>query len=224
MRPLTWRRLAWGIAAAIAITALIAGESIFYDRFRPPPVEARLPQKPEAPPDLAKFRDDFTAGLDALRRRDGDEAARRLGSFEFRGRDVEEYRLYYLAAAHELRKDAVRQRNALAALSRRDTGCVCSDAAAMKLASLYANRGDWGHAATMAHQGALRSTASPFVARVEWEAVESQLYRGDVAGALDSARAVVIRAPAAPESIPALAAIRSLEGLPEGAASGSHGA
>src|ERR1700737_4013907 len=64
--------------------------------------EAELPAKTEAPPDLAKLRDRFVAGLDALQHDDGPAAVRHFSSFDFGSRAVEQYRLYFLANGHEL--------------------------------------------------------------------------------------------------------------------------
>src|SRR5207253_4255487 len=59
----------------------------------------------KAPPDLEKLRSAFTSGVDALRRGDGAAAVKDLGSFTFGSRAVEEYRLWYLANAHQLDAD-----------------------------------------------------------------------------------------------------------------------
>src|SRR5439155_1817 len=80
--------------------------------------------KPEAPPDLEKLRSAFTSGVDALRRGDGAAAVKHLGSFTFGSRAVEEYRLWYLANAHQLDADRNAARRTLAGLWERTEGAV----------------------------------------------------------------------------------------------------
>src|SRR5436309_1135400 len=95
----------------ISITALAAigliAIGIYY--FVPIPTahrERHVRAKPEAPPDLAKLRDVYTAGADALQRGDGPDAVKHLSSFRFGTRAVEQYRLYLLANGYQLARDA----------------------------------------------------------------------------------------------------------------------
>ncbi|HYM61058.1 MAG TPA: hypothetical protein VEZ11_09215, partial [Thermoanaerobaculia bacterium] len=57
-----------------------------------PELQPVAAHKPEAPPDLEKLRERFTAGVDALQRGDGVAAVRILSSVDFGSRAVEQYR------------------------------------------------------------------------------------------------------------------------------------
>src|SRR6185369_6660937 len=78
--------------------------------------EKRVVAKPEAPPDLAKLRDVYSAGLEALQRGDGPDAVKHFSSFHFGSRAVEQYRLYLLANGHQVAGDRKSARVALAQL------------------------------------------------------------------------------------------------------------
>jgi soluble lytic murein transglycosylase-like protein len=173
------------------------------------------PKKTEAPPDLEKLRNTFTAGLDAVRKNDGATAVQQFSSFSFGSRHVEQYRLYYLARGHELAKSAGAERAVLASLRAKNPTLVVWPDAAARLANLYADAGDWPHAASAAVSVAVHSDSAPdAAAAARWQAFESRLYDGDVTGALVAAREVVVKNPASPQAANALAAIRSIEGLP----------
>src|SRR5438094_6306160 len=94
------------IAICVALTPVVGALSVyFYFQRRALHREVLAPPKPEAPPDLEKLRPAFTSGLDALRRGDGPAAVRHFSSFKFGRRAVEEYRLYFLASAFQLKGD-----------------------------------------------------------------------------------------------------------------------
>ena len=61
----------------------------------------------------------LAAGVVALHNGNGTEAVRRLSSFDFGSRAVEEYRLYYLANGHQLTQNIPGARQTLAQLWRR---------------------------------------------------------------------------------------------------------
>src|SRR5436305_14288288 len=99
-------RRGWVIAVvAVLVPVLIVVGVVRLRQMRVHHREFVVPAKPEAPPDLEKLRPEFTAGLDAIRRRDGAEAVKQLASFHFGQRAVDEYRKYYLANAYQLAKD-----------------------------------------------------------------------------------------------------------------------
>src|SRR3977135_2730347 len=97
------------VAVLVPVMALITVLFVWPHRARN--LESVVPEKPEAPPDLEKLRPTFDAGLEAMRRGDGAEAARQFSSFTFGKRAVDEYRLYYLANACQLAGDRVRARS-----------------------------------------------------------------------------------------------------------------
>src|SRR5205807_6559953 len=110
-------RRRWLAAAASLVVLSLAGLGVWlYLREHAAQHERYVPPKPEAPPDLAKLRPAYTAGLDALRHKDAAAAIQQLGSFTFGGRVVEEYRLFHLAKAFELAKNAAARRVILAQL------------------------------------------------------------------------------------------------------------
>src|SRR5947209_1651874 len=99
-------RRGWVIAVAAVLAPLLIVISVLRLRqTREHHREHVVPAKPEAPPDLEKLRPAFTAGVDAIHRRDGAEAVKQLSSFHFGKRAVDEYRMYYLAGAYQLSKD-----------------------------------------------------------------------------------------------------------------------
>ncbi|HWS72607.1 MAG TPA: lytic transglycosylase domain-containing protein, partial [Thermoanaerobaculia bacterium] len=207
------------ISIVVAIAAVIGGSLWFV--LRPSARSLReekheeAPRKTEAPPDLEKLRNTFTAGVEAIRKNDGAAAVQQFSSFSFGSRHVEQYRLYYLARGHELAKNATAERVTLASLRAKNPTLVVWPDAAAKLANLYANAGDWPRAANTAVSVAVNGDTAPDAAAVaRWQAFESRLYDGDLSGALVAAREVVVKNPASPQAVTALAAIRSIEGLP----------
>jgi hypothetical protein len=88
------------VPVMLGVTVLLVRR--FWKRNR----EFVVPAVPEAPPDLAKLRPSFDAGLDAILRGDGAEAVSQLSSFTFGKRAVDQYRRYYLANACQLAGDA----------------------------------------------------------------------------------------------------------------------
>ena len=207
------------ISIVVALAALIGGGLWFF--LRPSARSTRdekreeAPKKTEAPPDLEKLRNTFTAGLDAIRKNDGANAVQQFSSFSFGSRHVEQYRLYYLARGHELAKNPVAERVTLAQLRAKNPTLVAWPDAAAKLANLYADAGDWRSAANTAVSVAVHGDVPTDVAAAaRWQAFESRLYEGDLSGALVAARELVVKSPGSPQAATALAAIRSIEGLP----------
>jgi soluble lytic murein transglycosylase-like protein len=209
MRSLPRRWLAVAISVPIVLGLLIVGARRFFPRYRNPPSETRAPQKPEAPPDLAKLRDRFTSALDALHKDNGATAAKELASFNFGARAVEEYRLYYLAKAYGASKQDDLARITFAKLIESHPRMALADDAGTSLGQLYASGGDWLHAGD-----AYSATAT---AAAQWGAVETHFYRGDIGGAFEAARDIIINEPNSDQAAQALAFVRTMSGLPEGA-------
>jgi len=177
--------------------------------------EATAPEKPQAPPDLQKLRAAYIAGVQALQKDDGAEAVRQLSSFDFGSRAVEEYRLYYLANAHELSGNAAAARLTLAKLWRRSPRLIHANDAGFHLANLYASAGDAAQSADV-YAAIARNAAVPTVAAsARWNATGQFLRAGDVAGALFSAREIFIHYPRSDQAKDAETLVRALLGLGE---------
>jgi soluble lytic murein transglycosylase-like protein len=207
----------WIVAAVVVLVAigLTIGRAIYIHSRGLRKREAGAPHKPEAPPDLAKLRDRFLAGLDAIHKKDGVKAAEAFAGFTFGSRAVEEYRLYYLGRAYELANDHAAARRALGALWQRDARAVIIDDAGQRLAAFVAETGDFAHAARIDDVLAARTDVSATAAAARWSAIESHFVGGDVAAILDAARATAIESPRAPQVADALAVARTISGVPE---------
>lgn len=208
----------WLIAAFVAIVPVAIALTVV---FVLQPTIARdekiVAPKPEAPPDLAKLRPTFTAGMDALRRGDGHAAVKHFGSFTFGSRAVEQYRLYFLAQAHELAGDQVAARRTLAGLWSRSPQLVGWDDLGNRLATKYADSGDQERAFAVASRVADRSDAPAVAATARWQEVQTALVAGDVAAALHAARLIAIRNPRASQAADAIEIVRTLTGTPANA-------
>ena len=205
-----------GILAAVLIPVVIGlliGGGYFYytHREKPVPREAARP-KPEAPPDLEKLRASFIAGIDAVNRRDGAAGVKQLAAFTFKQRAVEEYRLWYLARAHELAGDADAARATLAQLWERSPKMAARDEAGQKLGSFYAGRADWRRAADV-YSDVATSPDPKNSATARWSYIESRFAQGDVASMMFAARNIAIKSPKATEAGAAVAVVRALSGL-----------
>lgn len=201
------------IAAALAIGfTIIGGYRWLMPSSRERHRESQPAPKPEAPPDLARLRGQYTSAVEALDRHDGRDAVKHLISFDFGRRAVEEYRLWLLANAHQLNGETGAQRATLATLWNRNPQMVVWPDAGTKLAALYADAGDFASAARVASSVASRSEDADVAARARWQAVQASFAAGDLSGALESARLIVIKTPGAAEAAPAIAFVRSVSG------------
>jgi soluble lytic murein transglycosylase-like protein len=175
--------------------------------------EAGLPSKPQAPPDLQKLRDTFASGMQALAHDDGAEAVKQFGSFDFGSRQVEEYRLYYLANSYQLAGNGGAARATFAKLWNRSPRMIHANDVAFSLASFYGAHGDWDREGEVYAALARRAdTPAPVAAAARLSAARARLNEGDVAGALYMARSIVIHNPRADEAKDALAIVRTLTG------------
>ncbi|HWW61633.1 MAG TPA: hypothetical protein VN181_09715, partial [Thermoanaerobaculia bacterium] len=211
------RRRLTVVILAVALFAVLAGGVFLLQRKTESPEEPALASKPQAPPDLEKFRDAFTAGIAALKRDDGAEAVKQLASFDFGPRAVEQYRLYHLANGHRLAGNAPAARATLAKLWRRKPAMVVYPDAALQLGNLYAAGDDWDHAADV--YASLAHRADPPVAgTARWNLVEARFVDGDPAAMFDAARALTVHSPRAPNADDAIAVFRALTSVPDGQA------
>lgn len=209
----------WIIAAFVATLPLAIALIILFALQPTAAREERLvAPKPEAPPDLEKLRPTFTAGLDALRRGDGHTAVKHFGAFTFGNRAVEQYRLYFLAQAHDMAGDAVAARRTIAGLWARSPKLVGWDDIGNRLATKYADAGDAHHAYAVAANIAERTDAPPVAASARWQCIQSALVAGDVAAALDAARRIAIQSPRATQAADAIEIVRAITGIPPNAA------
>ena len=204
------------VAAILPLAAVIA--LLLYQPELAPPAEITQGPKPEAPPDLEKLRPVFQAGIAALAKRDGAEAVRQLGSFTFGVRAVEEYRLYFLAQAHDIAGDAVAARRSYAGVWDRSPRLVAADDIGLRLASAYANGGDWLNATAVAVAAGTRSNIPAAAAAARWRAMQAAFAGGDIDAVLDQAYRIAVKSPRAPQAADALEAIRTITGTPPGGA------
>src|ERR1700686_4251231 len=170
----------WFVAVTLLVVAalLVVGVLVYLQRGIPGR-ETYVPPKPIAPPDLAKLRPAFMAGLDALQHKDGGAAVKQLSSFTFGNRVVEAYRLFYLARAYELAGDALARRLTLALLWEEDLKLAVRDDVGAALGGLHENAGDWNSAAVVYGALATHATASAVAAPARWHAVEAGFASGD---------------------------------------------
>lgn len=209
-------RRGWVIAAVallVAVPLLVVGIRTLLHEWIPAP-ETYVPPKPVAPPDLAHFRPAFTAGLDALLRKDGARAVKQLRSFTFGSRAVEDYRLFYLARAYELAGDAVARRLTLARLWEDGQGLAVRDEAGAALGALYETAGDWNGAASVYGALASSTTAPASAGPARWRTVEASFATGDLASLLYTARRLVIANPIQEQAGGAIGVVRSLTAVP----------
>jgi soluble lytic murein transglycosylase-like protein len=207
-----------GFAATIAFVLLLAGGLTFYltrgGVAAPADEEPEVAVEAEAPPDLAKLREPYAAGLAALNRNDGAGAVRHFQSFTFGPRSVEEYRLYYLANGHQLTGDATAARVTLARLWRREPRMLYRNDIGFNLASLYETAGDLERSADVYAALARRAEVTEVAANARWRAALTRLRAGDISAALYNARVILIDHPASAEAKEAGALVRALSGLP----------
>jgi len=173
--------------------------------------------KPEAPPDLAKLRDVYSAGLDALQRGDGADAIKHFSSFHFGSRAAEQYRLYLLANGYQLTRDRKSARMTLARLWSTTPKLVYWEDAAFNLGGLYRGVADWDRSADVYGGIAVRSETPSVTATARWNTIEDRFIRGDVDAVLFAARNIAIKSPRAAQSGDALDVVRTLSALPKDA-------
>ncbi|MEA2325751.1 MAG: soluble lytic murein transglycosylase [Thermoanaerobaculia bacterium] len=206
-------RRGWVVAvAAVLVPLLFVVGVLRFGRARAHQEEYVVHAKPEAPPDLEKLRPAFTAGLDAIQRRDGAEAVKQLSSFHFGKRAVDEYRVYYLANAYQLAKDSARARATLADLLSHHPAFVHLADAGLNLGGLYAAIADWRHAADAYAGVAANAGDSNVAAGARWSAVDARFARGDIAGVLYDARTIAIKNPRSDQAIHAIELTRAITG------------
>jgi soluble lytic murein transglycosylase-like protein/tetratricopeptide (TPR) repeat protein len=215
MAVLAFHRKWFLIATATVVVAAMLVSTV-YLLWRPPDeqfVEER--GEPEAPPDLANLRDRFIAGAEAVLRKDGREAVQQLASFHFGSRNVEEYRLYYLAGGYELTGNRKAARATLDKLWRRKPRLIHAEEALFNLAGMHVRAGAWSDAAAV-YQGIARHTENSAIAgTARWREIETSLAVGDISAARTAAVAMTVHSPNAPETVKAIELVRSLDELKE---------
>ena len=215
---LQWFRRRAFLSVVLVVVLAGAGAAAFYFTRDRLPDESDAedrdvpPAKPQAPPDLQKLRGAYTAGVQALQNDDADEAVRRLSSFDFGSRAVEEYRLYYLANAHELAGNTNAARTTLAQLWRRSPRLIHANDAGFHLAGLYAAAGDASRSADVYAAIARNASVPTVAASARWNAVGQYLRAGDIAGALFNARDIFIHHPRSDNADDAAELVTALTG------------
>ncbi len=168
----------------------------------------------EVPPDLAPLRAQFLEGIDALHNGDAAEAVRLLDSLTFGSRKVEQYRLYFLATAHQLAENSPRARQALASMWNLSPELVYWQDAGFTLASLYASEGNYAAAAEVYRDIAARSEHPEVAATARKESIRAKFYSGDPAGAWLAAREIVVESPRTSEVRSAVMLVSGLSNPP----------
>lgn len=210
-----FRRKAFFIVVLVVVLAGLGAATFYFTRGRVTAGEGGPPEKPQAPSDLQNVRAVYAAGVEALQHDDGAEAVRQLSSFNFGSRAVEEYRLYYLANAHELNGNETAARVTLATLWRRTPRLIRANDAGFHLAGLYAAAGSPSRSAVVYIALAQRASVPAVAAAARWSAVGQFLRAGDVAGALYNARSIVIHHPRSEQAEDAAMLVRALTGAAE---------
>jgi len=175
--------------------------------------EAARPAEVPAPPELARYREHFMAGVQALERDDAAEAERELDAFSFGSRPVEEYRLYHLSQALKQQGKGDAARKALVALWRREPRLVYWPEAALELSELYESRGSFRESARVLRNGSDRASNPLLASRMRTKLIESSFYSGDPAMMFLAAKKVVVGSPRSPEVSAAANLMRSMIGL-----------
>jgi soluble lytic murein transglycosylase-like protein len=208
-------RRKWVVAAVTIplIAAIVVLTVLYYSRAEQRRAEGPPPAKPEAPPDLAKLREKYTAGVDAILRNDPASAVRYLSSFTFGPRAVEEYRLYYLAGGQRLSGSLSAARVSLTHLWSRNPRMVFADDAGLELAGMQAAAGDAIDSALVYDHIAERTDNSGVAAIARWNEFQQRMAAGDIAGAVRAVRRIVVASPRSPQVADAIAVLRSVWSL-----------
>ncbi|HEX6179555.1 MAG TPA: lytic transglycosylase domain-containing protein [Thermoanaerobaculia bacterium] len=208
-----WILLAGALAGLAAVAVVIFLGTRVTEQRREAREQAES-ATPEAPPDLEKLRGVFHAGVAALGRNDGAEAARQLASFDFGSRAVEEYRLYYLANAYTMSNQRAQARRTLARLWRRQPAFVHATETGFNLANIHLEAGSLRAAAAVYQQIGARTDAPAVAATARWQELEARFATGDLAAVFDAARLITIRSPRAPQAGDAIEVMRTLSSTP----------
>lgn len=201
------------IAASVVAVLAMAGFFVVRARARRMQRLVVLPGRPEAPPDLEKLRNAFSAGVEAVQRNDGPNAIKHLSLINFGPRAVEEYRLYYLASGYQLAGQRTGARTTLTKLWRRDPKLIYATEAGFDLGNLHTAAGSFNQARETYRQLARKTDSSAQAASARWLELENSFIAGDVASVLESARLIPIRSPLSPQASAAIAVVRSVAGL-----------
>ncbi len=165
-----------------------------------------------APRDLAEWRDEYAAGVDAIGRNDGVTAVRNLSSFDFGDRAVEEYRLYNLSTAYQLQGDQHSARITLARLWRRKPALIYRDDVAFNLAALYVSSGRYREASDVYGVLATKGGSPSVEAAARTEFIESKFYMNDPGGMILAARKLLVENPGEAPSAQGSAILRGFAG------------
>lgn len=203
------------IAALILLLGGVLALMEWQERVRPyaTAAEGAPAPAPDAPPDLEEHAAAFQQGVEAVEQGFGPRAVELLSSFSFGSRPVEQYRLYFLANAHQLAGAADEARRTLATLWQREPALVVATDVAFHLGGLYDGAG--AHRSAAATFGALATRSKePTVAAAARERYLAARFRtGDVGAIFLAATNLAIDNPATPQAETAESILRSLRGL-----------
>jgi len=213
IEPEKRRRRRIFIFVAPAVILLIGGLIwLWYTTQRQKRVKAAeaRPAAAPAPPELARHREQFMAGVQALERKTPVEAELHLGAFSFGSRPVEEYRLYHLSRALKQQGKNDLALKALAALWRREPRLIYWPEAAIELSELYDARGAFRESARVLRHGSNRASNPLLASRGRSRLIETAFYSGDPALVFLAAKDIVVGSPRSPEVSAAANLMRSM--------------
>jgi soluble lytic murein transglycosylase-like protein len=186
-------------------------------RGRPYPARGPATPEPLAPPELERHATTFQEGVAAVEQGRGPRGVDLLSSFSFGARPVEEYRLYFLANAHELVGATDEARRTLAELWQREPTMALSTDVAFHLGDLYDDAGAHRSAAGVFGTLATRATIPAVAAAARERYLSARFRTGDVGAIFLAATHSALESPGAPQAETAAAILRSLRALPPSA-------
>ncbi len=205
------------IAALVLLLGGVLALMEWQDRAHPEAAVQREEPEPEAPPELAKFAERFQEGVAAVEEGSGPRGVELLSSFSFGPRPVEQYRLYFLANAHQLVGAVDEARRTLAALWQKEPTMALAADVAFHLGDLYEGAGAHRSAAATFGNLATRATEPAVAAAARDRYLAARFRTGDLGAVLLAATNLVVENPASPQAETGAAILRSLHGLPASA-------
>jgi soluble lytic murein transglycosylase-like protein len=205
-RPLRLRA-----AIARAIVVLLFASSVAATS---PPV--RLSPPPPAPlrqlPALERHADAIREGFAALGAGDSVVAQKRLSSFSYGDRPVEQARLWWLALAQETNRETASARRSLAKLRARGAELAARDDALARLAAIYSDGGFWGESAEVLPELRISARTPADAMRAAEREIAVRLALGDPGAMLSRARGLATISPSDERAPSALALAAALTG------------
>jgi soluble lytic murein transglycosylase-like protein len=204
------------IAALVVLLGGVLGLMIWQDRNNPEGAtsEASGEPEPDAPPELEKHAATFREGVEAVEQGFGPRGVELLSSFSFGSRPVEQYRLYYLANAHQLTGAVDEARRTLAGLFKTNPTMALSPDVAFHLGDLYEGAGSHRTAASTFGSLATHAKEPAIAGAARDRYLDARFRTADVGAILLAATNQVVENPGEAQAEKAAAILRSLRGQP----------